>query len=255
VTNGKATSMNVFNEDYLYFDDTSRDPKRAADEACTIVAMLGLAPNARVLDVACGVGRISNALASRGYRVTGIDTNEQYLALAVARACGLRHPPHFETRDMRALNFNDAFDAAILWSGSFGFFSDEENAAVVAGMAAAVRPRGMVLIEQPSRWYLLRHWQPIGIRRRGADMLVEERTYDPDSECSCTTRTIIRDGVVRTSTFTVRLFGWPEIRTLMQASGLIELPPLAESGGVYDCESRRLIARARKPDALDRGHT
>jgi hypothetical protein len=28
---------------------------------------------------------------------------------------------------MRELDFNDAFDAAVVWQGSFGYFSDKDN--------------------------------------------------------------------------------------------------------------------------------
>ena len=42
------------------------------DEADTIARLLRAAPGAELLDVPCGGGRLSLALAQRGYRLTGV---------------------------------------------------------------------------------------------------------------------------------------------------------------------------------------
>jgi len=63
----------------------------------------------------------------------------------------------FRVLDMRALDEAAVFDAIYNWGGSFGYFSDEENVAVVRRMAAALAPGGRLLIEQISRERVLRH--------------------------------------------------------------------------------------------------
>jgi SAM-dependent methyltransferase len=64
---------------------------------------------ARILDLACGTGRLAARLADRGFRVTGLDSSPQMLALARANAPGI----DFVLADARSFVLHDAFDAAV----------------------------------------------------------------------------------------------------------------------------------------------
>jgi SAM-dependent methyltransferase len=67
-------------------------------------------PPARVLDIGCGAGRTTGALAELGYQVVGIDLAESLLANARRRYPSL----DFRQMDATALAFESAsFDAAI----------------------------------------------------------------------------------------------------------------------------------------------
>ena len=80
------------------------------------------APGAAVLDTCCGPGRHSLELASRGYRVTGIDITEAYLE--AARASAGDDNPRFLKADIRDFSTDQPFDLAINLYTSFGYFSD-----------------------------------------------------------------------------------------------------------------------------------
>jgi ubiquinone/menaquinone biosynthesis C-methylase UbiE len=68
------------------------------------------APPARVLDIGCGGGRTTVALAALGYRVTAIDLSEPLLAHARRRSPDI----DYRLMDATALSFGDeSFDAAI----------------------------------------------------------------------------------------------------------------------------------------------
>ena len=54
------------------------------DEVAFLVEALGLRAGQTVLDVGCGPGRHALALARRGFRVTGVDASEEFVALAAA---------------------------------------------------------------------------------------------------------------------------------------------------------------------------
>ena len=58
----------------------------AASEVEKLVSLIGLKPEAHVLDLCRGVGGHSLELARRGFQVTGVDRTEQYLQQASEQA-------------------------------------------------------------------------------------------------------------------------------------------------------------------------
>ena len=64
------------------YDLTRRPDPRIADR---LVALLGAAPGASVLDVACGTGNYTSALSARGLAVVGLDVSRTMLVRARAK--------------------------------------------------------------------------------------------------------------------------------------------------------------------------
>jgi len=64
---------------------------------------------ARALDLGCGTGVVSVALANRGFDVLGVDHSPEMLALAEAKtdAAGINERCHFILGDARALEAGD----------------------------------------------------------------------------------------------------------------------------------------------------
>ena len=67
-----------------------------APEAEGFVARMGLELGARVLDIACGTGNVTIALARRGAMVTGLDMMPHLLEEARARAASEGLPIRFD---------------------------------------------------------------------------------------------------------------------------------------------------------------
>ncbi len=104
------------------------------------------APGAAVLDTCCGPGRHSLELASRGYRVTGIDITEAYLE--AARASASDDNPRFLRADIRHFSTDQPFDLAMNLYTSFGYFSDPaDDLAALRHIRAALRPGGAFVLE------------------------------------------------------------------------------------------------------------
>src|SRR5574341_1193617 len=78
-----------------------------------------LHPGQRILDVACGGGRHSLAMARRGAIVTGIDLGPAAIATAQRRAKKARLHVEFVPADVRRLEYEAAFDAVTFIFGCF----------------------------------------------------------------------------------------------------------------------------------------
>jgi SAM-dependent methyltransferase len=104
------------------------------------LALTGIPDDARVLDVACGTGVLSKALADSGRNVIAIDVSEGFLE----GARQLRSHPNvtYDTGDIRKMTFPDGtFDAAV---STLALDVLPETEQVVAEMKRVVRPGGVV---------------------------------------------------------------------------------------------------------------
>jgi SAM-dependent methyltransferase len=121
-------------------------PQATASEVDFIEERLGLAPGSRLVDVPCGSGRHTLALAARGHAVTGLDISVEAIDYArrAAEAAGL--DVVFHHADMREVP-PDGFDAAICMGNSFGYLDLAGTRAFVAALAAAVRPGGGLVVD------------------------------------------------------------------------------------------------------------
>lgn len=70
-----------------------------------------------VLDLACGTGRLTIALAKAGYKVFGIDENIHMIERAQVKSQGL--DIHYSQHDMRSFIMNQRFDLITLAGNSF----------------------------------------------------------------------------------------------------------------------------------------
>ncbi len=101
---------------------------------------VGVRPGERVLDVGCGTGVLTAALAAAGAQAVGIDASEPYLDGARLRRS---HPNiTYEFGDIRSMRFADeSFDACV---STFVLDIITEVEQVVAEMRRVVRPGGVI---------------------------------------------------------------------------------------------------------------
>jgi SAM-dependent methyltransferase len=236
----------VFDEDYLYFYGPLLE--QGSDvEAELIWRLLSLEPGMRVLDLACGHGRIANRLAARGAAVTGLDATPLFLTRAREDAAERGLQVEYVEGDMRSLPWSDAtFDRVVNWFTAFGYFSDEENRGVLREARRVLRPDGMLLIENNNLSALLPRWAPAIVTERDGNFCIDRSEFDPLSGRARTERVIVRDGQTRRFTFSVRMFIAVELADWLRDAGF--------TGGVefYDAAGEPLTLQSRRMLTLAR---
>ena len=135
--------------------------KKTAREAQSLKTILKLPKGSKILDVGCGVGRHSIALARLGYDVTGIDISPNYLNSAKALAKANKVAVRFVRCDMRKLSFKEEFDGAINLFSSFGYFKkNSDDRKVLKGILRALKPNGTFVIDNIDLDFLRKHFLP-----------------------------------------------------------------------------------------------
>jgi SAM-dependent methyltransferase len=235
-----------FGEDWLRIALSIPD-ERADQQVEFIVDALGLEPDARVLDLACGHGRHTARLARRGFAVTGLDVSASSLELARENEPSAT----YVEADMREVPLEDgSFDAVINLFTAFGYFEDEaDDQRVLHEVARVLRPGGSFLIDTinpPGLFgrYRGRHWD----RLEDGTLMLEDHEYDVASGRTKTDWTLIfADGERRDLRHSVRAYTAPELTRLLGNAGLEVVASWGDfDGGELERESRRLILRADK---------
>jgi SAM-dependent methyltransferase len=115
----------------------------------------------KVLEVACGNGRICIPIAKRGFEVTGVDISESYIEDAKRRAVKHKVRSHFICGDMRRLNrlVRGKFDVVLsIWT-SIGYYDKRTDQKLFMVIARHLRKNGLFLVlNTMSQEYLLSHY-------------------------------------------------------------------------------------------------
>ncbi len=80
-----------------------------------------------VLDLACGTGNMAIRLAKRGYKVTGVDSSKDMLDVARDKAAREGLCLSFVQQDMRYLESEKQFDAAVCLFDSLNYLLEPED--------------------------------------------------------------------------------------------------------------------------------
>ena len=212
----------LFDERYLACYPILRQQPVATEEAAVVARLLGLQPGERVLDLGCGTGRHSIALALAGLRVTGLDLSPVLLQQARDTAAARGAEVTWLQRDMRDLADLGPFDACVSLFTAFGFLGDTEDEEVLRQAAAALRPGGRLLLDLTNfLGYLCRF--PREVWQENDEAVLRERnTYEVKSGMLVTERHLFgkRGGVVALPPSHVRAYLPHEVLAMLGRAGL-----------------------------------
>ncbi|MBS3795808.1 MAG: class I SAM-dependent methyltransferase [Candidatus Thorarchaeota archaeon] len=111
------------------------------------IEVLDLGDEDRVLDIACGAGDHAIKFAKKDLDVSAFDLSQTLISVAEKRAKQEGVEVDFYVGDMREMDFESEFDAAVLLSHSFGFFDHAENKRVLQGSFDALVDDGRLLLD------------------------------------------------------------------------------------------------------------
>jgi SAM-dependent methyltransferase len=139
----KDTLVDEFTRQARSFNDTPA--MSSAQTLTSLIDLLPLAADQRWLDVACGPGLVTRALAPRVGSVLGVDVTPAMIELARSEAASASlGNVEFRLGDVGKLDLpNDSFDGAIC---RFSFHHIPAAGRVLAEMARVVRPGGSVVV-------------------------------------------------------------------------------------------------------------
>jgi len=217
----------------------------------------------RVLDICCGMGRITSELARRGWKATGVDITESFLETAREDAAYENLDIEYVLADTRSFKRPLYFDTAIDLYISFGYFENQaDDLLVTRNVFESLKDGGCFIIETLGKEIAVRDFTPGEEFERAGFTVITEYEAE-DSWAGLKNRWVL----VRSSpgnlqgnlprnmpapariekTFTQRLYAATELRALLFEAGFaaVEL-----YGGwderPYDQNAVVLIAVGRK---------
>ena len=118
-----------------------------------------------ILDLACGIGRISIPLVKNGYKVVGIDISPSYIQKAIeyAKTENVSDKTHFIVGDMRKvaseLSESSGFDAIVNMWTSMGYWDEETDLNILKQSLTLSKPGGLFVMHTANRDTLIRRFQ------------------------------------------------------------------------------------------------
>jgi SAM-dependent methyltransferase len=179
-----------------------------------------LSPPASVLDVPCGNGRISLALAARGYEVTGVDITQAFLEDARRKAAERGLAVEFIQSDMRDISFEAEFDAVLCVWGSFGYFDRAGDEEFARAAVRALRSGGRLLLDIPSLETVVRNFRErFWFEAGGVYVLNDTRLDHATGRVESDWTFVGQDLEPETRHSSIRLYAFHELRQLLEGAG------------------------------------
>jgi SAM-dependent methyltransferase len=220
-----------------YYDLFADWPRRLAHEGPFYQRLFASTGARRVLDAACGTGRHLILFSQWGREVTGSDANPEMIDRARAAAVEAEARIDFFVARFAELPEHVArpFDLVVCVGNALSMVPEEEVEASVKGLAAAVRPGGVLVLQvlNAQRYGAGTIFSPLRSREREGRPVLFQKIYVPrEGELEVHFLIIERgqDGAWRTGVDSNRIANRPPER-LRSLLGQVGFNRLDEFGG------------------------
>ena len=226
--------------------------QRFADAPIEIQKLLSLSkPSGKnALDLCCGPGRCSVALAKAGFKVTGIDRTKFLLNKARTKAKKEKVKIEWIQMDMRDFVRPNAFHLALSMFTSFGYFDNKrEDLKVLKHILTSLMPGGVFVIDVTGKEWLAKVFQPT----RSDDLPDGTRVFQRSEIFDGWTRVrnewiLVRKGKAKTFRFHHTIYSGQELKDRMEQTGFVKVRLFGNfDGDEYGPNAQRLIVVGSKP--------
>lgn len=221
----------------------------AVEDSKQAAALLRVDPPARLLDLGCGPGRHSVALARLGFRVTGVDRTTRYLNSARDRASTAAVDIEFVQASILEFRRSDAFDGAVSLLSSFGYFADrDDDLRVLQNIYASLKPGAAAAVDLMGKEIIGRIFQPTDWQELpNGRCWLQKREVLPGWEKMRIHWIFMGAGDRKEFTFEHRIYSGIELAEMMRRAGFSQA---AIYGGLdgrpYDRAATRLVVVGTK---------
>jgi SAM-dependent methyltransferase len=227
----------------------------AAEEVEGVLQLAGMTDEdgAAVLDLGCGPGRHTLALADEGFAVTGVDLSAALLERARHRAEAAGLQVELIREDMRTFVRPEAYRLAVSLLSSFGYFETRaEDLHVLQNVCRSLQPGGTFVMDLMGKEVLARQFQQAGVEAfEDGSMLFERREILDAWRRIRTEWVLVKGETARRHTIHLNLYSAQELAGALQQAGFEEVVAYGDVlGRPYGPGARRLVVVATKPGAV-----
>lgn len=245
----KTREKTIWYEDDLFWQTfesemfTADRLEAAPQEVDRLIELLGLKPDAKILDLCCGIGRHSLELARRGYKVIGIDRTASYLEQARTNAESENLEVEFVLGDARRFCAIEEFDAVINMFTAFGYFEDAcDDKRVLLNAYTSLRPGGKLLIDTMSKEVLARIFRQRDWHEHNGRTFLRETEVTQDWSWIKNRWILLENGHQKEFSFGHRVYSAVELAGLLKRCGFAEVKTFGDlEGSPYDHKAQRLV--------------
>lgn len=238
--------FDFFDENYLELYLKKQKDELTLKQVDFIINSLSLKEKDKVLDLGCGIGRHIIELGKRGIFGVGVDFNEKYIEIG-NKLKGDLDNVKFIKMDMRYINFEMEFDAALSMWTSFGYFSDEENLSLLKKINLSLKEKGKLLLDIENIFYMLKNLPKERWDKEDNFYILERNDLNFRTSRLKTERVIIKYGTIKTYTRIYRIYTLKEIELYLNESGFKIIKIYGGYNGEdYSTQSKRLIVISEK---------
>jgi len=212
-----------FEGPFLDIQQNSLTAEETKAEVEFVKDVLKLKPKEKVLDIPCGLGRLTLELAKFGCEMTGLDFTESYLEICKKVASERNLDITLHPGDMRKPPWNNQFDAAFCVGGSFGYFDDVDNQNFVKAVYETLKPGGRFLLYAHVAESLFPMYRKKDWRRVGESIVLDDRSYDIENNRINSEWTIINGNETTVQYSSMRIYRYSDLRDMLKSAGFGDL--------------------------------